>query len=178
MSELNAWDSFYVIVGSAAGALIGLQFVVMTLIADKPRPGMGEAGRAFATPTVVHFGACLLLSALLRVPWPTAAGAFWVGGAVGVCGLVYMALPVQRMRSQRVYQLDLEDLSFHVLLPLLGYGLLVLSCALGLAHFHLALFGSGAAALILLFVGIHNSWDAIAYQVYVLRKKDGEREPE
>jgi len=38
MSELAEWDSFYVIVGGAAGALIGLQFVVMTLIAEKPSP--------------------------------------------------------------------------------------------------------------------------------------------
>ena len=30
MSELAKWDNFYVIVGSAAGALIGLQFVVLT----------------------------------------------------------------------------------------------------------------------------------------------------
>jgi hypothetical protein len=36
MSDLAAWDSFYVIVGSAAGALIGLQFVVVTLIAQRP----------------------------------------------------------------------------------------------------------------------------------------------
>ena len=48
MSALSEWDSFYVIVGSAAGALIGLQFVVMTLIAERPTPGMAEAGRAFA----------------------------------------------------------------------------------------------------------------------------------
>src|SRR5207247_3359319 len=32
-SPLQAWESFYVIVGSSAGALTGLQFVVMTLIA-------------------------------------------------------------------------------------------------------------------------------------------------
>jgi len=31
---LSAWDTFYVIVGSSGGALIGLQFVVITLIAD------------------------------------------------------------------------------------------------------------------------------------------------
>ena len=36
MAELAEWESFYVIVGSAAGALIGLQFVVMTLLADNP----------------------------------------------------------------------------------------------------------------------------------------------
>ena len=30
MEALKEWESFYVIVGSSAGALIGLQFVVMT----------------------------------------------------------------------------------------------------------------------------------------------------
>ena len=52
MSELTEWDSFYVIVGSAAGALIGLQFVVKTLIAERPKPA-AEAGAAFGTPTIV-----------------------------------------------------------------------------------------------------------------------------
>jgi len=32
MTEFAEWESFYLIVGGAAGALIGLQFVVMTLI--------------------------------------------------------------------------------------------------------------------------------------------------
>ncbi len=31
---LQAWENFYVIVGSSAGALTGLQFVVLTLIAE------------------------------------------------------------------------------------------------------------------------------------------------
>ena len=44
MSELSAWDSFYVIVGSAAGALVGLQFAVMTLIAERPPASGPEAG--------------------------------------------------------------------------------------------------------------------------------------
>ena len=36
MTALAGWENFYVIVGSAAGALIGLEFVVVTLIADSP----------------------------------------------------------------------------------------------------------------------------------------------
>jgi hypothetical protein len=36
MPAFEEWESFYLIVGGAAGALIGLQFVVMTLLADKP----------------------------------------------------------------------------------------------------------------------------------------------
>jgi hypothetical protein len=30
-----------------------------------------------------------------------------------------------------------------------------------------ALFGAGAAALLLLFTGIHNAWDAVTYHVFV-----------
>jgi hypothetical protein len=37
VSALAGWQNFYVIVGSSAGALIGLQFVVMTLIASRHR---------------------------------------------------------------------------------------------------------------------------------------------
>src|SRR5438067_10951030 len=69
MSPLNGWENFYVIVGSSAGALIGLQFVVITLIADRPiARGEAQAGDAFATPIVVHFGVVLLLSALVIIP--------------------------------------------------------------------------------------------------------------
>jgi hypothetical protein len=52
MSEFDAWDSFYVIVGSAAGALIGLQFVVVTLVVERPSLRGADAGAAFATPTI------------------------------------------------------------------------------------------------------------------------------
>jgi hypothetical protein len=171
VSALSEWDSFYIIVGPAAGALIGLQFVVMTLMADRPSAGTAEAGRAFGTPTVVHFAACLLLAALIRVPWPVAAMATWACGGIGVCGLLYMVLLVLRMRRQQAYRMDFEDRVCHVLLPFLGYGVLVMSAVLALSHFELALFGVGLASLILLFVGIHNAWDAVAFQVLVLRNK-------
>jgi hypothetical protein len=70
MTPLAGWENFYVIVGSSAGALIGLQFVVMTLIVNRPiAPGLAQAGSAFASPTIVHFGAVLLLSAAQCAPW-------------------------------------------------------------------------------------------------------------
>ena len=45
MPLFSQWDSFYLIVGGAAGALIGLQFVVLTLIAnsaERPQPEAGD----------------------------------------------------------------------------------------------------------------------------------------
>jgi hypothetical protein len=59
MTALAGWENFYVIVGSAAGALIGLEFVVVTLIADSPTLRVVEGFAAFATPTIVHFGVVL-----------------------------------------------------------------------------------------------------------------------
>ena len=44
MTEFAEWDSFYLIVDCAPGTLIGLQFVILTLIANAPhRPGPGPA---------------------------------------------------------------------------------------------------------------------------------------
>jgi len=173
MSELAAWDSFYVIVGSAAGALIGLQFVVLTLIADRPPLRVAEAGAAFATPTIVHLGAALLLSALLRVPWQTIVPPAALWGLMGIAGVPYAVIVVRRMRHQTVYQPEFEDWLFHVLLPLAAYAVLALSALAAPFKTHEALFGVGAAALLLLFSGIHNAWDSVAYHVFGNRR-DGQ----
>lgn len=167
MAELNAWDSFYVIVGSAAGALIGLQFVVMTLLADRPPANAAEAAPAFATPTIVHFATVFLLSAILRAPWPaiTPIAALW--GLIGIGGAVYIGIVARRMRAQSVYKAGLEDWSFHALLPFAAYVLLAATAFAATSHAREALFGVGAASLVLLFSGIHNSWDAVSYHVLV-----------
>jgi hypothetical protein len=177
MSELAKWDSFYVIVGSSAGALIGLQFVVLTLIAQRPPINFGEAGSAFGSPTVVHFCVALFLSALLHVPWQTITPAAIIWGAVGFTGVAYVVIIVRRMRRQVVYQPQFEDWLFHVILPLVAYGTLAISSFGAFAYEREALFGVGAAALLLLFDGIHNAWDNIAYHVLVhFDKKHGETE--
>jgi hypothetical protein len=172
MAELAEWESFYVIVGSAAGALIGLQFVVMTLIAERPPLRAAEAGAAFATPTIVHFAVALLLSALLRAPWQTITVAAAAWGVVGVSGLVYALIVARRLRAQAAYHPDFEDWLFHVLLPLVAYATLALSAFAAASHTREALFAVGGMTLVLLFVGIHNAWDAVAYHVLV-RRQDG-----
>jgi len=167
------WESFYVIVGAAAGALIGVQFVVMTLIAENPPARVHESGPAFATPTIVHFSAVLLLSALVRIPWQgiTAPAALW--GLIGLSGVVYSVIVARRIRRQTSYRPDREDWFYYQLLPLVGYAILLVTALMASSHAHEALLGVAAAALVLLFGAIHNAWDAIAYHVFVnIRKKD------
>jgi hypothetical protein len=176
MTALNGWENFYVIVGSAAGALIGLQFVVVTLAAERPALPMAEAGAAFATPTIVHFGVVLLLSAVASVPWHKIGPVSVVWGLVGLGGIVYAVVVAWRLRVQGIYQPVFEDRLFHVLLPFAAYAMLAGSAYM--AHFHLrpTLFVVGAATLLLLFVGIHNAWDAVTYHVFVNKREQREAE--
>jgi hypothetical protein len=172
MSELSGWNNFYVIVGSAAGALIGLQFVVMTLVAQRPPPRAREGGATFATPTIVHFGTVLLLSALVQVPWQSIVAAAAIWGVIGLGGVAYASITTRRMWRQNFYQPEFEDWLFHAMLPLLAYAILALSAFAIPSDTREALFGVGAAVLLLLFVGIHNAWDAIAFHVYTAGNRD------
>ncbi len=175
MPFFEEWESFYVIVGAAAGALVGVQFVVMTLIAENPPARVHESGPAFATPTIVHFSAALLLSALVRIPWQHFAVIATLWGILGCAGIVYSIVVARRMRRQTSYRADWEDTLYFLLVPAAGYAILLVSALVAGAHTEEALMGVAAAALILLFAGIHNAWDAIAYHVFVnLRKKNKE----
>jgi len=166
MNELTDWTNFYVIIGGSAGALIGLQFVVVTLMADMPRmPGEEQATSAFTTPSVVHFQMVLLMSALICAPWHSYMIVTVLWGLVGVFGIFYSGVVARRLHGVEAYDAVFEDWLFYVLLPLTGYITLIVSACF--AHFHErpALFGVGAAALLLLFTGIHNAWDAVVFQV-------------
>jgi hypothetical protein len=171
MAALDRWDSFYVIVGSAAGALIGLQFVVMTLIAQRPPIRAAEGGAAFSTPTVVHFSTVLFLAAVLRAPWDANVPAIIVIAAVGAAGTMYALVTARRMRRQTVYTPDSEDWLFHAIIPFSAYLLLLLSALACVPRLRDGLFGVVGGTLLLLFCAIHNAWDATAYHVLAQRRQ-------
>jgi len=174
VTALDGWENFYVIVGSSAGALIGLQFVVITLIAARPiTRGTAQAGGAFATPSVVHFAVVLLLSAIVSAPWDSITVVAVLWGLAGLSGMVYVAVVVRRMRRQSAYRLVFEDWLFHVLLPFAAYTVLAISAYAAQYYAGPALFLVGAAALVLLLIGIHNAWDAVTYQIFVRSQQDG-----
>ena len=127
---LEAWGSFYVIVGSSAGALTGLQFVVMTLIAqtDLAR-GRGESISAFGTPNVVHFCAVLLVASILTVPWSALRYAGLAVAGCGVLGTFYSVIVIRRAHRQQVYRPVFEDWIWHTILPVLGYSALFVAGA-------------------------------------------------
>jgi hypothetical protein len=157
-----AWANFYVIVGSSAGALTGLQFVVIVLGAESNML-TPSATRAFASPTMVHFCVVLLLSATLSAPWRAATGAAACLVAVGIAGLAYLARVLWHMIRQDDYVPVAVDWIWHLVLPFIAYVTLA-AAAIALAGGDAApMFVIAGVALLLLFVGIHNAWDNVTH---------------
>jgi hypothetical protein len=171
-SALSAWESFYVIVGSSGGALIGLQFVVITLIADRQRRATSGGLGAFATPTVVHLAGALTVSALMSAPWPSATAPSVAVGLIGVAGMIYGAIVVRRTRRQTSYVAVWDDWLWYTVLPSLSYAALGVAALLNTSG-ALPLFVIAAGALGLLLIGIRNAWDTVTH-IVVSRSEGGE----
>ena len=164
IAELASWNNFQVMIGSAAGALIGLQFVVLTLIAQSPiHKDAAEAGSAFITPTIMYFGATLLVSALMLVPWQEMNTPAALLSIIGITGAGYMGIVALHMQRQESYPPNPEDWFFRIVVPLAAFALLARSLLWIPSHQYELLFGVGSAELLLLFVGIHNAWDTVTY---------------
>ncbi len=164
MSPLIAWDNFYVIVGSAAGALTGLTFVAITLVSQTRQQQQAQIGIAsFTAPTIVHFGVVLFIAALLGMPWPTVLPPAIVLSLVGLAGILYTVIVVRRQRRLEGYAIVLEDLVWYRICPFVAYTVL-LAAAIALPYRPQGvLFVVGGTMLLLLCLALRNAWDLVTY---------------
>ena len=158
---LESWANFYVIVGSSAGGLTGLTFVVIALVADAHAVRLTGL-RAFITPTIVHFGSALVLSALMAVPGQSVTSLGICLGAFGLMGLVYSAgtaRQVYRSTTNTSYKPVAEDWIWNAILPTVTYAVLFIAGLIASVHTPTSLYLTAAASMVLLIIGIHNAWD-------------------
>ena len=64
----EGWENYYLMVGSSAGALIGLMFVVVTLTAGRDRAEVDRGKHLYTSPIVWHLSVILALSGAAAVP--------------------------------------------------------------------------------------------------------------
>src|SRR5438094_9379633 len=98
--QLADWENFYVIVGSSAGGLTGLQFVVIALITEAQAARSMLEIRAFGTPTIVHFCVTLLICAIGSAPWHAVSQFGLCLGLCGAAGLAYSSRVISHARKQ------------------------------------------------------------------------------
>ena len=162
---LSPWSNFYVIVGSSAGALTGLQFVVITLMAGTGGLGSGLEVRAFGTPTVVHFCFALVISGIANAPWHSFMAAEMAFAILGAAGVGYALMVIRHARRQSGYSPDADDWFWYALLPLGAYLAWFVAAVMLTRHTAGALSVIAGTSLVLLFIGIHNAWDTVTYVV-------------
>lgn len=168
MSPLTAWANFYVITGSSSGALIGLTFVVITLVSGPREHAATQGVNVYTSPTVVHFCAVLFVAAVLSAPWSAFTQVAAALGIVGLAGVAYAFIVVRRfVRNGRLegedYTPGWDDWLWFAILPCVAYVALFVMALLLLGSPVLALFGIGAVILLLLGIGIRNAWDLVTY---------------
>jgi hypothetical protein len=157
------WENFYLMIGPAAVGLIGLLFVVVTLTAgfDRSKAMRGQA--LYLTPTALHFGMVMVISAIAMAPrlGPGAtAAATEVAVLAGLAGAARASIGIRAMTTGEI-DVHWSDLWCYGVLPILLY--------LGLFGAALALCWRAAWAteaiaallLILLSLNVRNAWDLV-----------------
>ncbi|HMD02335.1 MAG TPA: hypothetical protein VKG44_05155 [Candidatus Baltobacteraceae bacterium] len=162
-SVLTPWSSFYVMAGSSAAALTGLMFVVITLVTGERMPRSSDGVSTFSTPTVVHFGVALLVSAMLSAPWRSLVHPGVLLGLTGLYGVFYIMNIGLRARRLTTYQPDLEDWTWYTILPFVAYGAILAGGVLLPIIPVNALFSLAGGVALLIFLGIRNAWDVVTF---------------
>ncbi len=164
LSPIASWQNFYVIIGTSAGALTGLMFVVITLIANR---NTGQQSKlsvdAFGTPIVVHFCMALLIAVIISAPWEALWNVGLLLGLIGLGGVVYLFIVVLRTRRQSHYQPLFEDWLWYEIFPFISYLALLVSGILLSSNPVPALYAIGGATILLMFTGIRNAWDTVTF---------------
>lgn len=157
---LAEWRDFYVMIGTAAGVIVGATFVVASLATGMEKREVGMRG--FITPTAVHLGSVLVGSALLAVPTLTPLWLAIILGAGGIAGALYGILVAARIWKMN---LDLSDTAFYIALPIIAYGAMIAAAAMAFRHIGPAFEVLAASYVLLLIVGMRNAWDMANFMI-------------
>lgn len=157
---LAQWRDFYVMMGTAAGVIVGATFVVATLASDLEQRAMGMRG--FITPIVVHLGSVLVGAAILCVPTLTPLAFAILLGTGGAAGVVYGGVVIVRIWSM---PLDLSDRSFYGALPIVAYAVMAAAAIMALRPGLPALETLACAMVVLIVTGMRNAWDMATFMI-------------
>jgi hypothetical protein len=158
------WSNFFFLVGSASAGLIGLMFVVMTLMAGVERSKALRGQAMYMTPTIAHFGAVFAICAVGLAPGLTLRGAALVFGFVALLGLACVGRAVIGFaRPTPGSDPHWSDFWLYAALPAVLYAGLIVAAVGALSHAAWAIRAQAGLLLILLLLGIRNAWDLVSW---------------
>jgi len=157
----HGWENFFYLIGSAAGTLIGLMFIVVTLTAGQEPRRVSRGAPVYVTPIVFHFAVVLVVSAISEVSAIPSFAVFGILGACGLAGIAYSAATAIRLcRSGWEDPLPgWSDKFFYGFFPTMIYVALAAAVVAVWVAETKPVFPIGAITLALLLLGIRNAWD-------------------
>ena len=157
---LGAWHDFFILLGTAAGSLIGAMFVVVSIGTGFLTKDRARGIRAFLTPTLAHLAAVLLGCALALVPSLERGSFALLFGSGSLGGLVYASVIARYVVA---HEDERSDRFWYVVPPVIGYAAIAAAVVLSL----LGKSGSpelvAAGMAVILIAGIRNAWDLILF---------------
>jgi len=166
------WTDFYLMAGGAAAVLIGLIFVVISLMHDRPRSSVLAGSRLYMGPIVLGVSFVLVLSAAALTPGVSRPWFAAIVAAIALWGLargIMSAIGIRRLGDE----VHWTDLWFY------GVAASVLYIALAVVAFAFwsswswANYGLAAAVTAALLLAIRNEWDLITW---IAPRDDSDRE--
>ena len=158
----EGWGEFYLLAGSAAAVLIGLIFVVISLMQDRSRSSVLSGSRLYMGPIVLGVSFVLVLSAAALMPGIERGQFAAIAAVVALWGLargVMSAVGIARLKDE----VHWTDLWFYGVLPsviYLGLGAVAFAICWELPW---AKAGLSVAINAILLVAIRNEWDLITW---------------
>lgn len=162
----EGWGEFYLMAGGAAAVLIGLIFVVISLMQDRSRSTVLTGSKLYMGPIVLSVSFVLALSAAALTPHINGGAIALIAGAVALWGLVRGIMSI--MGIQHLASIDQSpphwtDVWFYGVGPSALYLALAVVALAFWRDASWAREGLACAVTGLLLVAIRNEWDLITW---------------
>jgi len=169
MEMLEKWHDFFVVLGAAAGTLIGAMFVVVSIAGGLVKE-RELTSRIFVTPTIAHLAFVLMSCAFTLVP---SLDRSTYGASAGIAGIVFLGYAGRNMfHIRRRQEIVWSDHLWYSFCPVLAYILVILGAIRMLEGAPGAVETLAFALALLVVSGIRNAWDLI---LFFLERQGGDR---
>ena len=160
----EGWEEYFLMIGSSAGALIGLMFVVVTLTAGRDRSEVEHGKHLYTSPIVWHLAVILVLSGAAIAPTMSAKLFAVMTGGLAILGLIMgIRSTAGIIRRPEFSNAAAFDSFWYGIAPAVVYAGLA-GAALAVLRGHR--WGTTLVAadlMVLLLVSIHAEWDLVTY---------------
>jgi len=162
----DGWENFFLMAGGAAAVLIGLIFVVISLMQDRPRSTVLAGSKLYMGPIVLGVSFVLTLSAAALTPGISAAAFAAITAFAALWGLVRGVMStvgigrLTRIGNEHVHW---TDVWFYGVLPVLVYAAMGV---VALAFWKMWWWAQYCLAVVItlsLLLCIRNEWDLITW---------------